>query len=275
MVTRTHTSSTSYRTNHLRRVSLILVCCSLLFLRLDSLEVGKSYVISGASVRPSRSSQYEVSSSVCHEMIVSNETNFTLVTDGSDQSLPRHSLGLIPFSSLQDTLARQKQEAARQGQQGGFGQGYAIDVIGIVVDAQPMQGQGARTTARVGRAHLPHLFTRPSLCLCPRVEIMSKKQQVLFKRDVTLMDTTGTTVKITLWVRQVITQRERTTLADDSQTFFPLSCCGCCFVLRATSSSSMSANCSRLCSRKVAAHRKSTCWLCPPRGSQISQDAVW
>lgn len=108
--------------------------------RLGQLEVGKSYVISGATVRPSRQSAYEVSP-LGHDLIVSNETQFQLVTDGSDQGLPQHSLDLVPFSNLQEMLSRQKEEAARMGQQGQQTQGFTVDVIGIVVDSQPMQGQ--------------------------------------------------------------------------------------------------------------------------------------
>jgi hypothetical protein len=79
-------------------------------------------------------------------MTLTNDTQIDLVEDRGE--MPQHSLRPVRFSELPSHLDSQKAYQGADGAAGGQGMTanwvtFTVDVLGIVIEATPMQGQQA------------------------------------------------------------------------------------------------------------------------------------
>ena len=100
-------------------------------------------------------------------MMVNSDSIFELQPE--DESTPQHSLRPVPIKELPELLAKQKMGEQQQGGAGGGMQmGFSVDVIGVVMQAQPMTGrtQSTHTRRREGEGNQPGEHAHYCLVLC-------------------------------------------------------------------------------------------------------------
>jgi hypothetical protein len=75
------------------------------------------------------------------QMTLGQETTVEPLGDAPSYGIPTHSLRINPIAELPDLLEQQQKSANWQGNNSGGG--VTVDVVGIVLESQPIQGQAS------------------------------------------------------------------------------------------------------------------------------------